>query len=408
MDNDLAFTSFKRLKDYCEEEQYKGWDPYDGLNSKVFQALPLLKKSAFFREVMIQGFKRSPVNLRPLMLVPKEYNAKGIGLFLQGYCNLVKAVRKSPALSSELGTEDALLAKVSEVADLLVSIQSQGNYHGACWGYNFDWQARGGLFFPKYTPTVVATNFCATALMEAYEITGQSVYLDLALTSADFVMKDLHRHNMDDGSFLFSYSPLQGNDTVYNASLLGSRLLSYCYKYTGREELREAARQSVKACVKGQSEEGSWVYGLLPIQKWVDSFHTGYNLDGLIAFEELTGDKLAHEAIEKGLRFYVERFFEPDGTPKYYHNQMYPIDIHCPGQLMVTLSRLHKFEEYCELAEKVMDWTIHHMQDKQGYFYYQLKKGISSKLSYMRWSNAFMFYAMSYYILETENHQNHA
>lgn len=408
MDNDLVLTSFKRLKDYCEEEHYKGWDPYDGLNSKVFQALPLLKKSAFFREVMIQGFKRSPVNLRPLMQVPKEHNAKGIGLFLQGYCNLVKTVRRHPELVSVLGTEDALLAKVSEVADLLVSIQSQGNYHGACWGYNFDWQARGGLFFPKYTPTVVATNFCATALMEAYEITGQPVYLDLALTSADFVMKDLHRHNMDDGSFLFSYSPLQGNDTVYNASLLGSRLLSYCYKYTGREELREAARQSVKACVKGQSEEGSWVYGLLPIQKWVDSFHTGYNLDGLIAFEELTGDKLAHEAIEKGLRFYVERFFEPDGTPKYYHNQMYPIDIHCPGQLMVTLSRLHKFEEYCELAEKVMDWTIHHMQDKQGYFYYQLKKGISSKLSYMRWSNAFMFYAMSYYILETENHQNHA
>ena len=168
MDNDLAFTSFKRLKDYCEEEQYKGWDPYDGLNSKVFQALPLLKKSAFFREVMIQGFKRSPVNLRPLMQVPKEHNAKGIGLFLQGYCNLVKTVRRHPELVSVLGTEDALLAKVSEVAELLVSIQSQGHYHGACWGYNFDWQARGGLFFPKYTPTVVATNFCATALMEAF------------------------------------------------------------------------------------------------------------------------------------------------------------------------------------------------------------------------------------------------
>lgn len=408
MDNDLALTSFKRLKDYCEEEHYKGWDPYDGLNSKVFQALPLLKKSAFFREVMIQGFKRSPVNLRPLMQVPKEHNAKGIGLFLQGYCNLVKTVRRHPELVSVLGTEDALLAKVSEVADLLVSIQSQGNYHGACWGYNFDWQARGGLFFPKYTPTVVATNFCATALMEAYETTGQPQYLDLALTSADFVIKDLHRHNMDDGSFLFSYSPLKGNDTVYNASLLGSRLLSYCYKYTGREELREAARQSVKACVKGQSEEGSWVYGLLPIQKWVDSFHTGYNLDGLIAFEELTGDNLAHEAIEKGLRFYVEHFFEPDGTPKYYYNQTYPIDIHCPGQLMVTLSRLHKFEEHSELAEKVMDWTIHYMQDEHGYFYYQVKKGISSKISYMRWSNAFMFYAMSYYLLETEDHQNHA
>ena len=58
-----------------------------------------------------------------------------------------------------------------------------------------------------------------------------------------------------------------------------------------------------------------------------------------------------------------------------------------------------KFEEYQELAKKVMDWTIKNMQDEKGYFYYQLKKGMSSKISYMRWSNAFMFCAMSYYLL---------
>ena len=66
--------SFKKLKTYCEKEQFKGWDPYDGLNSKIFQALPLLKKSALCRLVVIQGFKRFPFNLRPFALVPKEYN----------------------------------------------------------------------------------------------------------------------------------------------------------------------------------------------------------------------------------------------------------------------------------------------------------------------------------------------
>ena len=39
-------NSFKKLKLYCEAEGFKGWDPYDGLNSKVFQALPWLKHSA--------------------------------------------------------------------------------------------------------------------------------------------------------------------------------------------------------------------------------------------------------------------------------------------------------------------------------------------------------------------------
>lgn len=397
-----VFDSFSRLRAYCEAEQYKGWDPYDGLNSRVFQALPLLKNSALCRLVMIQGFKRCPFNLRRLALVPKEHNAKGVGLFLQGYCNLYNAVCRNESLADELGSKESLLAKVNELADLLVSLRSEGDYHGACWGYNFDWQARRLFLFPKYTPTVVATNFCATALFEAYEITGRKDLLDMALSAGEFVMKDLHRYECKVG-FLFSYSPLKGNDTVYNASLLGSRLLSYCYKYSGKKEYLDAARSSVAACCAGQEIDGSWVYGLLPVQGWKDSFHTGYNMDGLIAYEELTGDNSFHENIEKGFSYYIKNFFEADGTPKYYNDRMYPIDIHCPGQLPITLARLHKYAEYKPLADKVFDWTVKNMQDRKGYFYYQLKPGISSKISYMRWSNAFMFCALSYYILENND-----
>lgn len=392
-----VINSFRLLKEYCENEGFKGWDPYDGLNSKVFQALPFLKKSAICRLVVIQGFKRCPVNLRRLALVPKEYNAKGIGLFLSGYCNLYNAVKANPKLAESLGSPDSLKSRINELAELLISLQSKG-YSGACWGYNFDWQARRLFLFPKFTPTVVASNFCATALMEAYEITREKRFLEIALSAAHFVINDLHRTEYKDG-FLFSYSPLQGNDTVFNASLLGSRLLSFCYKYTGNEEYCELAEQSIKACCSGQKPNGAWVYGMLPVQSWVDSFHTGYNLDALIAYQELTGDNKYRKYIEKGFEYYIQNFFEANGMPKYYDNRTHPIDIHCPGQLLVTLARLHKIEEYKEIAEKVIDWTIRNMQDRKGYFYYQLKPGISSKISYMRWSNAFIFNAMSHYLL---------
>lgn len=46
--NDIA-DAFYKLKIYCETEHFKGWDPYDGLNSKIFQAIPLLKKSVLCR-----------------------------------------------------------------------------------------------------------------------------------------------------------------------------------------------------------------------------------------------------------------------------------------------------------------------------------------------------------------------
>lgn len=390
-------TSFNKLKSYCEKEQFKGWDPYDGLNSKIFQALPFFKNSALCRLIVIQGFKRCPFNLRPIAMVPKEHNAKGIGLFLSGYCNLYHAVNKEPSLATICGSEQEIKDKINELANLLISMQSKG-YSGACWGYNFDWQARRLFLFPRFTPTVVATNFCATALMEAYEVTGNKEYLDIALTAANFVINDLHRTPYKEG-FLFSYSPLEGNDTVFNASLLGSRLLSYCYHYTKNEEYKQLAEQSIKACCAGQQPDGSWVYGMLPVQNWVDSFHTGYNLDALVAYQELTGDTKYNRYLEKGFEYYVNNFFEADGTPKYYNNKTYPIDIHCPGQLLITLARTHHMQEHKELAHKVLTWAIKNMQSKNGYFYYQLKKGISSKISYMRWSNAFMFNAMSHYIM---------
>ena len=37
----LVNKAFISLKEYCEAENFKGWDPYDGLNSKIFQATPL-------------------------------------------------------------------------------------------------------------------------------------------------------------------------------------------------------------------------------------------------------------------------------------------------------------------------------------------------------------------------------
>ena len=394
----MLVDALKRLKDYCEREQFKGWDPYDGLNSKVFMSIPGLKNNSYYRLAVIQFFKRNPINLRKIALVPKDYNPKGIGLFLQGYCNLHKALVASPELTTTFGSPQEIEKQIDDLATLLISLRSKGDYHGACWGYNFAWQNRTGFNFPKYTPTVVVTCFCATALFNAYEITKNQNYLDVALSSAQFVIEDLHRTKCN-GDFLFSYSPLKGHETVYNASLLGSKLLSWSYKYTGKEEYKDLAQASVKACCAGQQESGAWVFGMLPVQQWVDSFHTGYNLDALNDYECLTGDATYHQYLEKGFDYYIKNFFEEDGCPKYYDNKMYPIDIHCPAQLFVTLARLEKFNEYKHLAEKVLNWTVANMQSSKGYFYYQLKNGINSKIPYMRWSNAFMFNALTYYLL---------
>ena len=59
MERSKVIHSFRLLKAYNEAEHYKMWNPYHGLNSKEFKALPYFKNSTFWRLFVIQGFKRT-------------------------------------------------------------------------------------------------------------------------------------------------------------------------------------------------------------------------------------------------------------------------------------------------------------------------------------------------------------
>lgn len=388
-------ASFLKLKSYCEAENFKGWDPYDGLNSKVFQTLPF-KHWDLGRALWIQCFKHSPINFRKLLLVPKEHNAKGIGLFLLGYCRLYQAADEGKL---DFGSKQDLLKYIHYLTNLLLKMKVEG-YAGACWGYNFDWQARRLFLFKKNTPTVVATCFCVEALLESYKITKNEQVLSIALSSANFVANDLTRTPHGNG-FFFSYSVIDGNNTVINASLLGAKILSYSYKYTKNEVHLKLAQEAILTACELQNKDGSWVYGLLPIQYRIDSFHTGFNLDAIATYQQNTGDSRFQKHIDKGWKFYINNFFENDGASKYYHNQKFPIDIHCPAQVIVTSSKLNNFTLNKLQLEGILNWTIGNMQHSKGFFYYQLNKIVNSKISYMRWSNAFMFNAMAHFYLKS-------
>ncbi|MFC4722897.1 delta-aminolevulinic acid dehydratase [Geojedonia litorea] len=380
--------SFENLKIYCEQEYYKGWDPYDGLNSWIIQNT-FLGKSRFFRLAWIQLFKRNPINLRTLFGIKKAYNPKGLGLFLTGYCNLYTIENKKDYLN-----------KINELAQQIIALKTEG-YSGACWGYNFDWQARA-FFQPKYTPTVVATTFISEALLEAYKITNNKRYLDTVISAAEFVKNDLNKSFDSDGDYTFSYSPLD-NTQVYNAGLLGAKLLSRVYVYTKDEGLLEQSKKVVSYVCKKQNSDGSWAYGTLPFHQWIDNFHTGYNLECISIYKQSSKDSSYDENLKRGMDYYLKTFFTSEGISKYYNNQTYPIDIHAPSQLIVTLSKFGNFKENRELIDKVLSWTIDNMQSNKGYFYYQKKKMITSRIPYIRWAQAWMFYAFSFYFLELNN-----
>jgi rhamnogalacturonyl hydrolase YesR len=268
--------------------------------------------------------------------------------------------------------------------------------HG--WGYNFDWQSRA-FFVPKYTPTIVNSSFIGHALLDTFAFTGLSKAREMALPIGEFILQDLYRFE-ENGAICFSYTPID-NYFVHNANLLGASLLIRLFKETGKEEYRDTALAALAYSMKHQRPDGSWFYAEKETAHWIDSFHTGFNLQAIRYFLDLGFAEEYLAQYEKGVRFYADNFFLADGTPKYYHDRVYPIDIHSPAQAVVFFSGMGK--KYEELTNKTLNWMIENMQGPDGAFYFQKHKYYTNKIPYMRWGQAWAFHALTEYLLNYGN-----
>ncbi len=378
--------SLDKLEAYLDTTDLKGYDPYDALNSKILSRFSFNNK--LLKIVYIQALKKLPLNLRPLLFVKKDYNPKGLGLFLTGYLKLYSLYRN-----------EKYLPKINHIISILEKIKSNG-YSGYCWGYNFDWQSKAG-FTPKCTPTIVNTAFIAHAFLDAYELLDEKNFLEIARSSGDFILNDLHISKVN--SFIcFSYTPFD-RSKVHNANMLGAGLLARLYSITGEDKLLEFAKKAAGYVTSKQMSDGSWYYAETNYQRWIDCHHTGFVLEGLFNYIKFTDDKTYVTNLKKGLEFFKNYFFLKSGRTKFYHDRVYPVDIHCPSQSLVTLVRLKEIQDNRHLLQRVTGWMIDHMQDDHGYFYYQKGRFFYNKIPYMRWSQAWAFHALNTYYLHLQN-----
>jgi hypothetical protein len=378
----LAKNATLRLLDYCRAHNWAGYDPYDALNSRVFRALPFLD-FRLARLVLTQGVKRCPVNLRPFLLVPRLPNPKGIALFLSA---LIKLKR------SEVFEVDAV---IPPMAEKLLSLRSPKQPR-ACWGYSFDWQTRTRLI-PKGSPNIICSTFAANALLDAHELYPDPCWLEAAIGTADFILENLFWRG-ERSKACFSYT-LAGRTEVHNANLLGAAFLCRIGRISDNMKYTEPALDAVRFSVEKQHPDGAWNYGEAPAQRWIDNFHTGFNLVALRRIQEYAKTNTFDQAISKGYSFFLSHFFRQDGAPRYFHNATYPIDIHSAAQSIITLTVLRELRsESGDLTAKVLAWTIRNMSDDRGYFYFQKHARYTMRISFMRWSQAWMLLALATYI----------
>ncbi len=344
----------KRVLKYAEGEEWRGYDPYDGLLSP-FGNLPL----PLYRLVFQQVVKRSPLWTRKILLIPKSHNPKGLALFLWTY--------------SLLKDE----AKAKRVYDLLMKHRTELEEGGIAFGYNFNWQS-SVFYVPAYTPNVIATSFSVFALREARRAFGWNVDLKDFIPFYESVLNLFRDGN---GRLWMSYTPLD-RLRIFNASILGA--VAYAMAGGDREVLREIA----DTLAFYQGEDGSWVYGLGNRRmKYVDHIHTAYNLWGLVWASELLKTDRWRKSIVNGFRFYRENLFTPEGIPINRTNRR-GHDAHDVAAAIITLKMFGENDH----VRRLVKYACSTLVGPGGEVY----NGPEDRRVFMRWSVGWMALSLAF------------
>ena len=385
--------SDQRVRDVLEQtlswskgQGLKGYNKHDGLNSPILRLL--LGWHKWPRIVAIQGVMRFPVNLRPLLLVPKVYNPKGLSLFARTYLDLY----------SESG-ESRFLVEARSVLQLLTENRSEGNWSGDCWGYAYPWQDMG-FFAPPKMPNAVVSCFVAESFLRAHEVTGDEQYLDTVRSTIEFLLRDLPVLKDTDSELCVGYMPVPMSMRVMDVSILIASVTLQYASIRNDAKLRAAGGRLLNYILNQQTDYRAWYYTDPPGDSHIrhDNYHTGFILDAIRRCMLATGDRSPQEKYLQGLDFYAKELFNDDGAPRWMSDCDYPHDIHGAAQGIITFSR--HADLYPGLAEKIANWAIDNMYNRQGRFFYQQTRWYRKRFTLLRWCNAWMTRALAALLLE--------
>jgi hypothetical protein len=366
-----------RIRAWGEAREWRGYDPYDGLNSPAARALPRLG-----RRIFTQAVKLSPINLRPLLRIRPDWNPKAIALVASGYARLARRGDRSARDAAD-GWLHWLAAQGVQDSD------------GVAWGYPFDVDTRVSTFAAG-TPNTIATSFVAHGFLDAYELLGEENWADQARRSAAYLVR--HMLIQESGATYFCYHARESL-LVHNANMLACGVLGRVARLLDEPFFVAPMQAAAGTTVKAQREDGSWPYS--EAHAWIDNFHTAYVLAALAECSRSLPE-LGH-ALQHGVAFWESRLFSSDGAPKYYAHRALPEDAHSYATAIDTwLALADDHPHALEHAERVADLLITRMLDPSGYIHFQRRRFLRNTVPFIRWTTAPSFRALAGLLLALE------
>jgi hypothetical protein len=351
----------RRLCRAARARKWRGPDIYDALWGNWPGVLTGGRRR---RQALIQLHARSPVDLRRLYRREHPLVAKALAVFAQADLRLAAVT----------GDEEHL-ASAGQALELLAADRSAGD---EAWGYPWDMQTRWS-YYPKGSPNVVATVFAALSLSEGARSLSEARHEERARKAAEWVQRELFVDDLG----IYAYHP-GSRSVIHNASLLGARL---AWELLGDDPAaRQAASRAVARTLAAQRDDGAFPYGEGGGLGFVDSFHTGYVLEGLSRLSDV--DPAVMPALERGAAYYREHFFDAEGRALLWPGRRYPEDAHAAGTGLTSLSELVRLGlAERELLERVAARTVSHVVRGDHAVHRRYRLG-ATRVNYLRWADS--------------------
>lgn len=418
---------------WSADRDYAGHSKHDALNSPFLNVLGCHLK--WPRLLITQAVMRAPINIRPWFGVPRLRNPKGIGLFSLALLERSR-LREQAGDDDGAGSDqqdaqvllDWLIHRASPFApaeDKLADPfprptgtnplpRQRDGLKGLGWGYHYPWQD-AGFFQPRHYPNRVVTSWIGLTFIRAYEVTGESRYLDTCLSIAEFLLENPKVLYEDSGQRCLSYVPLDEiRVAVMDVSALvaafAARLsVQQNLEASEQNRLRSESRRLMAFVVDKQTEYGAWFYTWPQGDSHIrhDNYHTGIILDCLADYMASTGDREWESSYRAGLEHYRRDLFLQDGAPRWMNDRDVPHDIHGAANAILAFTRGARywtedaehvdpeFSERCRhQAGLITAWTLENLYSGQGWFYYQKNRRWTKRFCLMRWANAWMCRAL--------------
>lgn len=376
-----CLTAATAIHRWSSDRGFAGHEPYDLLNSRYLSGLD---SSLLAPWIIHFGRRVGGLTLRKLLKVPPSRNPKALALFISGLVDL-----DACGMLDVRGAGD-----LSFLSAELLRLRSSGEEEW-CWGYDWHFRSFRGSTLPRFAPNSIVTTFAGEAFLDLAEHQKDEQALDIARSAGRFLFTRLNRPVNDDTHLCLSYTPADHTE-IFNSSALAAAFQARVNQLAGADQFTGDVERALQFLADGQRPDGSWPYGTGKMQQWIDHFHTGYDLSALARYRHYSASARFDQVIERGFDFYTQRLFTGDGVPKYFHDRLWPIDIHSCTQAIVTFCDLAFLPmETLPRAGQAAEYLLDNMYAPEGTVYYQKRRYRTDRTPYMRWGQAWAFRSLA-------------